>query len=220
MICVEAMKNAIDKNNILEVFRKVLHMFQYDIFIGINEEDTNYLDWNERHRFLSRPFIIDPTNPYNNLLRGQNVAFFLTNLQHMAHETSGKIGISFDHKSWKILMKVLYIKDSAARCGLSNVASLYISEIEKVHMPQVIKASTSVEAVSDKLMRFICCVAAFIPKKEHSNQVDVYGSHLLDALLYFKTNGLNMYQGRGYNVNFEMVYPLETKGICIGAVVG
>ena len=221
MICVEARKKIADKNNILEGFRKVLHILQNSSSMRINEEETNFLDGTERRKVLKLPFIIDPANPYNNLLKSKNVPFFLNELQQAAQKTAHKIGKTFTDKVWKNLMISLYIKESAARCGFSRVRSLYISEKENVHMPQVIKASTSVEAVSDKLMRFICCVAAFIPKKEHGNQIRAYASILSDALTYFKTDGLKVHFVRGVQgVHFEMVYPLETKGIWIGAVMG
>ena len=91
LVCVEAAQSAQNKYDILDSFLNFLELVINHRYWKIGADRLQGLSVEEKRYMSKVPFIIDPSNPYNNMYNGPRVESLLLELQNPAYETRKKI---------------------------------------------------------------------------------------------------------------------------------
>ena len=231
LICVEAMSRITNQYDILEGFKMFLALMIGHKSWQIGRSFLEELDWDE-YSFMSKtPFIIDPSNPYNNMYNGPRVKKFLKEYESRAAETLHKINqhrenefdllprerSSSNTSDWLVLLKLLYVQGSDERHGIKSGNEPQTLKIA-MHLDKVEFNSFSGQNNTSytNLMRFICYHAAFIPR--NVKEFDPYVDCLQKALKVntnVKIEKTSLVRGPEPPPN--MVYPVKwCNGIWVG----
>ena len=175
LICVEAVTRSKNERDILECFKKFLELMIDHSSLRIGQEFLENLDPDEKEYMSKPPYIIDPSNPYNNMYGGPRVDF-LKMYKERATETLHKLnrhpGDAFAFKNprdddWLDLVSILYVTGSGERHGVkpSDEPTRFkiAVDLDKVDF-NICKVFSGDPSQYSDLMRYICCHAAFIPR--------------------------------------------------------
>ena len=222
LIVVEAVKQSDDPNDILKCFREFLTLLKMYGQIKMTSKKSANRGRPPEHE----PAIMDPSNPYNNLYDGKNVAHFLQIYSERADETLRTVDGACrlqKHRNRRTCIHLLYVKGSAERHGIPGKVGwpiLYISLSQrKVHNVQKIKADERLDEKALNDLNFVCFNAAFVPVPQNKKLFRKYRKCLQRYLRWTaKIELVPDYDRKFTNSNFEFEYPVSwANGIRISA---